>query len=546
MLWALDRDGVITLSTGRGLRKLGFEPGELVGRSVFELYPESHESYKYNLRALAGEAFTTVVAEGELWFETHYTPLFDDSGEPAGTIAVSNDITERKRAEQKVAFLAYHDELTGLPKRTLFEEHVSLAIARAGRRDLAVALLYLDLDRFKLINDSFGHAAGDDLLCRITQRLRDTVRQEDLVARHSGDEFLVLLADLRIRSDVTSNGQQVAGAVQTSKLVAEKIHDSLRKTTKIEGHDVSGDASIGISLYPRDAQDADTMLQHADIAMYESKRSRRGGTEVYGGTAQDPTTQLSIAGRLRDALERGELSLHYQPIVKLADGTVPAVEALLRWRQPNGDLMLPGEFMPVAEEIGMLEAIDDWVVDAASRRWARWNKDGTTLALALNISSLRFRSPGLADKLLAQIRGAGGDPRWVGIEITESTVMADPDLAKATIVKLREADMSVAIDDFGSGYSSLSRLADLPVHTLKMDGSFIHNIPDDQGASVMVAGIIEIGKRMGVYSLAECIETEAQREFLAGCGCFFGQGYLFSEAVAGEQIPELVSGNPFA
>ena len=309
--------------------------------------------------------------------------------------------------------------------------------------------------------------------------------------------------------------------------VAHKIHEALHRDMKLDGQSLSIDASIGISLYPRDAPDAEVLLQHADTAMYESKRTGRGGTEVYGASLSDSTAQLSVAGRLRGALERDELELHYQPIVALVDGKMQAVEALLRWRHPGGRLLPPADFLPVAEEVGMMEAIDDWVLREASRQWRIWSDAGTQLRMSVNISTLQFRRRDLADVLLRGIVESGGDPRWIIVEITESAMMADVELTKSILEQLCSASVRVALDDFGSGYSSLGRLSDLVVHTLKLDRSFVRNIPRDELASVMVAGVVEIARRMHVYSLAEGIETAEQRDFLIKCGCDLGQGYFF-------------------
>jgi diguanylate cyclase (GGDEF)-like protein/PAS domain S-box-containing protein len=527
VLWALDANGIITLSEGSGLVNLGFKPGQLVGTSVFDLYGDHAEAVAAIKRALAGEAFNTVMQTGDLWFESKYSPILDQQGAPCGTIAVSHDITERKQAEQRVAYLAYHDELTGLPNRSMFQQSSSFALARARRRGQAVALLYLDLDRFKLVNDSFGHAAGDQLLREIATRVCAVVREEDIVARHSGDEFLILLADLDAGASSEKAGPSASGSVRAAEMVAAKIHETLREPLTIDGESLSIDASIGISLYPRDAPDQERLLQHADTAMYESKRTGRGGTEVYGRSHRDSTAQLSIAGRLRGALERDEFELHYQPIVALSDGKMQSVEALLRWRHPDGRLLPPGDFLAVAEEVGMIVAIDDWVLREAARQWRVWSDAGTQLRMSVNISTLQFRRYDLADVLLKGIAESGGDPRWIVVEITESAMMADVERTKRILDQLCNASVRVALDDFGSGYSSLGRLSDLVVHTLKLDRTFVRNVPRDELAAVMVAGVVEIARRMHVYSLAEGIETAEQRDFLIKCGCDLGQGYFF-------------------
>jgi diguanylate cyclase (GGDEF)-like protein len=387
-------------------------------------------------------------------------PLRGDAGTVLGMSVVSRDITERKRAEEQAAFLAYHDKLTDLPNRAMFEELLELAMARARRHDLAVAVVTADLDDFKLVNDSLGHDAGDELLRQFADRLREATRETDLVARPGGDEFLLLLADLdrSAPSHGTTDGPTLA-----AEAVALRVQDALSRPFDLDGTEVYVTASVGIAVFPEHADTVTGLLKNADGAMYQSKKVSPGGYAVYADESAEALGKLSLSTRLRKAVENQNWTLHYQPVVDLSDGTMKGVEALIRWADPNGGLVPPGEFIPLAEEMGLIETIGDWVVEEVARQDQVWRAEGLELDLSFNLSPRQLWQPDIAEKILSRLEIGGVDPAQVIVEITESTAMTDPDRTLRILWDLHARGLRLAIDDFGTGYSSLSRLKDLPV-----------------------------------------------------------------------------------
>ncbi|HET9722642.1 MAG TPA: EAL domain-containing protein [Actinomycetota bacterium] len=471
-----------------------------------------------------------------LWVSEQAFIIRNERGEPWLIQGVIFDITERKRAEEQVAFLAYHDKLTGLPNRALFEEMLELALARARRHDLGVGVLFLDLDNFKLVNDSMGHHAGDELLVELAERLRGCTRETDLVARQGGDEFLLLLSDLDRGS--SANANKDAG-VLVAESVAERVREALRAPFVLEGTEFYASGSIGISLYPQDALDAQSLLRNADTAMYESKRTDPGGFVVFSSSDQDPRARLSLTTRLRKAVQQRHWVLHYQPIVDLSDGHLHSVEALIRWQEPNGGLVAPGEFIPLAEELGLIEAIGEWVLDELIRQHLEWRQAGLEVAIGYNLSPRQLWSARLADRVLAKLQTAGVDPHAITMEITESTAMTDPERTQRILSELHAWGLPLAIDDFGTGYSSLARLKHMPVDVLKIDRSFVRDVDRDRDLAGMVRAIIQLAQSLGMVPLAEGIETPSEYVFLRSNGCRLAQGFLFSRPVPAAEIPEL-------
>jgi diguanylate cyclase (GGDEF)-like protein/PAS domain S-box-containing protein len=471
------------------------------------------------------------------WVLEQAYPIKDEHGKPWMIQGVIFDISARKAAEEQVAFLAYHDKLTGLPNRVLFEEMLENAISRARRHDLGVGVIFLDLDNFKLVNDSLGHAAGDMLLAQLAERLRVCTRETDLVARQGGDEFLLLLSDL----DRNDAGPTSENGMIVAESVAARVHEALAEPFTLSGTEFIASASIGISLFPQDALDAETLMKNADSAMYQSKRQEPGGYVIYATSGDDPMERLSLTTRLRRAVEHEHWVLHYQPVVNLADGSVEGVEALVRWNDPNGGIVPPGEFIPLAEELGLIEAIGDWVIDAMGAQQRAWADDGLDLTVGFNLSPRQLWSAHLAEKVLGKLRAADVDPARVVVEITESTAMADPDRTQKILSELHAWGLSLAIDDFGTGYSSLARLKHLPVDILKIDRSFVRDVHRDTGLASMVQAMIQLARGLGMTPLAEGIETAGELEFLRAHGCPVGQGFYFARPVPAEEIPALVT-----
>jgi diguanylate cyclase (GGDEF)-like protein/PAS domain S-box-containing protein len=427
-----------------------------------------------------------------------------------------HDLSERKQYEVHIHHLANHDGLTGLPNRTLLRDRVEQAIAHARRLQSHVALMFVDLDQFKLVNDSWGHNAGDTLLLEIASRLKTAVRDGDTVARLGGDEFVVLLQDLAQPGDCT--------------LVARKIESALEAPVEVAGRPVRVTASIGIATFPGDGDDLDALLQCADAAMYQAKDAGRNGYQYYssemGAAAR---ARVEIEGGLREALERNELLLHFQPQVRLRDGAVQGCEALLRWQRPGRGLVSPADFIPVAEESGLIVPIGDWVLRAACKEAAAWTQSGLgPMKVAVNLSSRQFWRGSVTDAVRAALDESGLPATQLEVEITESVLARDLDQVMRTLEQLRRMGVCVTIDDFGTGYSSLSYLRSLPIQKLKIDKSFVHGIPGDRQATALVGEIIRLAHVLSLEVVAEGVESAAQGRFLRDAGCEAMQGYFFS------------------
>ncbi|MEA2445741.1 MAG: hypothetical protein QOJ12_3033, partial [Thermoleophilales bacterium] len=407
--------------------------------------------------------------------------------------------------------LAYHDPLTELPNRTLLAEHLEQGLARARRYGRSVALLYIDLDGFKMVNDSFGHAAGDELLSRIAARLREGTRSADLLARQGGDEFLLLLTD--IDSDVQGVAEQAAHTIRVA----------LEAPFVLRGAEVQMGASVGIGIFPRDAQSARGLLQFADQAMYRAKGPGRRGSAP--PREADPLERLAQTTRLRNALAAGEFVLHWQPILSLEDSRLVSVEALLRWDDPDRGLVPAAEFIPMAEQMGLIERIDAWVVDAIARQMRTWHSEGLTPQVSFNISGRELRRPTVLSALAEKLSAADLDPSAFTVEVSEASAMEEGGRFASGLRELHEAGLGIAIDRFNSGLSSLRRLRDLPLAALKIDGSCVSAAADDAAAASLVTGIIGYASALGVTAVAEGVETEAQRRFLVDNGCPSGQGF---------------------
>jgi diguanylate cyclase (GGDEF)-like protein len=409
---------------------------------------------------------------------------------------------------------ALHDALTGLPNRTLFHERTTEALMGARREGDAVAVLIMDVDRFKEVNDTLGHHTGDLLLEQVGRRLRAQLRPSDTVARLGGDEFAVLVPGVAGTAAATTIARKLCAALEAPFNLGElrEVH--------VEG-------SVGVAVHPEHGTDADTLLQHADVAMYAAKQSR-GGAALYdpAGDQYSPE-RLALVGELRGAIDRGELVLHYQPKVALSDGgaTVDGVEALLRWQHPERGLIAPGEFVPLAEHTGLMRPLTLWVVEAALRQWREWRDDGLELEVAVNLSAANLVDVGLPDDVQALLRRFAASPDRLTLEITESTAMADPARAGVILRRLDEIGVGLSIDDFGTGHSSLAYLRRLPVKELKIDRSFVANMLADPGDAMIVRSTIDLGHNLGLRVVAEGVADDATLRLLAEHGCDLAQGY---------------------
>jgi diguanylate cyclase (GGDEF)-like protein/PAS domain S-box-containing protein len=525
---------------------IGIEPDQWLGDPYawrHHVHPDdidrAWDEYQeaYNGHTTLNHEYRMLHEDGTVrWVLEQAFPIDDELGRPWLIQGVMFDITKRKNAEEQVAFLAYHDKLTGLPNRVLFEEMLESAIARARRNDTAVGVLYLDLDNFKMVNDSLGHHSGDLLLAQLGDRLRTCTRDTDMVARQGGDEFLLLLSDLDRDEAAGENA-----ALSTAEVVAHRVREALAEPFDLHGTSFFASGSIGISLFPHDAQDAETLMKNADAAMYRTKRTEPGGFTVFTTGDLDPAHQLSLTNRLREAVREEHWVLHWQPIVDIETGIVESLEALIRWQDPKGGLVAPLEFIPLAEELGLIEAIGDWVIAELVRQQAAWRVQGLDLRLGFNLSPRQLWSARLAEKIMTAMRAGDVDPRRVIVEVTESTAMADPDRTQKILAELHSWGFTLALDDFGTGYSSLARLKHMPVDVLKIDRAFVHDVSNDISQASMVRAMIQLAQGLDMTPLAEGVETPQEYEFLRANGCRLAQGFLFSRPVPADEIPALLA-----
>jgi diguanylate cyclase (GGDEF)-like protein len=467
------------------------------------------------------------------------------SSSPHGRLMVNGvvtDITERKLVAEQLAYNALHDQLTGLPNRAASQANLVEALDRAEREQQGVAVIFVDLDDFKLVNDSFGHAAGDELLRAVAARLRSTTPAADMVARHSGDEFLLVLADLHPGNDGGLTARDVCGPAER---VARTVRRVLEKPFLVSGIEIYISASVGISVYPGDAVDADALLKHADIAMYHAKASGRNAHRFYSPGRDDALERLSTANRLRKTLQDGVgFVLHYQPIVALDSGVMVGVEALIRWEDAERGLVSPDEFIPLAERTGLIGAISDWVIADACRQASTWERGGHDLYVSINMPP-SFCDHAGTRRLIGAVDAVGIRPDRLMIEITESALLlGESRSVERGLGQLRAYGLQLAIDDFGTGHSSLRRLSQSWVSVLKIDRSFIHDLPASRPARLLVTSMLQLAHTLGLQAVAEGIETDDQLRFLVDSGCRFGQGYLYSKPVPADEISRLLGSDP--
>jgi diguanylate cyclase (GGDEF)-like protein/PAS domain S-box-containing protein len=655
VLFATDADGVFTLMEGKGLDSIGVAPSDVIGRSVFEVYqfrPEALNDYR---RALAGEEVTTTGEVAGVLFEGRLSPIWKDSGEVAGIIGVTwdvtdqrraeralrdseernrtlfesardviytvdqtgtltslnpafetmtgwsrndwigknfapivhpedlpevvdrfqrllqggmadpethewrvrtksgdylmgefapvpqvrdgkvvgaigfvRDITERRKAEETIRRLAYHDALTGLPNRALFEDRLRLALAQAQRSRHMLAVMFLDLDRFKIVNDTLGHAAGDELLKDVAGDLSDVVRDCDTVARIGGDEFIFLLTGLGTAEDAIVVAERILARLRVPRLLAEK---EFRVST-----------SIGITVFPRDGASAEDLLRSADTAMYRAKERGRDNYQFYTPSMEAGLLdRLSMENDLRRAIEREEMLVYYQPVMDIASGRIVGSEALLRWQHPDRGIVSPEEFIPLAEESGMITEIGEWVLRAACLQNKAWQRPGSEpLWVTVNVSARQLEREGLVLTVLKILRETGLPPQCLRLEITEGAMMKNVQFIIAMLEDLRDMGVGIAVDDFGTGYSSLSYLKRFPISTIKIDRSFVRDIVTDANDAAIVTTVITMAHNLHLKVVAEGVETEDQLEFLRRNGCDEFQGYLISQPVTAAEFEKML------
>ena len=518
----MDQMGYIT-SWNRGAEELfGYTALEAIGRNILFLYADEDEGFHDSFAEQGGRMMEVRRRKksGEVfWASLSLSPLRDLAERPIGLIAYLTDITERKQAEEQLHHLAYYDELTGLPNRTLFARLVDQALMVAQRNEAAGCVLFIDLNRFKRINDTLGRRIGDELLRQAAQRFRATLRDEDVVARLSGDEFAVGLFDIRQHFEATT--------------VAQKLQAALDAPFLIGGHDLRVGASIGISVYPQDGSEAETLLGLADIAMERAKQLEANPDRSVAFYSQDMNQgmqeRMRIESGLRQALGNGELTLYYQPKFELGTDRIVGAEALVRWVHPTRGIVPPGEFIPLAESTGLIVQVGEWVLEQACAQAAIWQRAGVApLRLAVNVSAREFTAS-LPERVADTLARYQLDPSWLELEITESTLMHDFERVTAIMDRIHQLGVALSLDDFGTGYSSLSYLKRFPIDTLKIDRSFTFGIPDDPSDCAIAGTIVSMAQQLGLRVIAEGVETLEQLAFLRASGCDEVQGYLYSK-----------------
>jgi diguanylate cyclase (GGDEF)-like protein/PAS domain S-box-containing protein len=524
----VDDDGRLLYVNPQLCTMLQYTEQELTGRSIQDIsHPEdtnASDEMRAALRAGAIESFKIekryLRKDGtSLWVGLTIATKRDRAGRRIADVSIVEDISVRKRAEERVQYVATHDGLTGLPNRAMFNELLNHAMESAKRRGTQVAVLFIDLDRFKIINDSLGHDAGDLMLREISARLRQCLRGSDVVARLGGDEFVVLLQDVDAQS-------------QAAK-VARKIGSATFRPVVIEGQECRVTASIGICMHPLAGQDDRSVLKHADMAMYVAKEVGKNNFQFYSPSIQAQNAgRLALEANLRHALELNELALHYQAKVNLSTGAITGVEALLRWQNPELGAVAPATFIPVAEETGMILAIGKWVLRTACAQNVAWQKLGLPhVRVCVNLSLRQLEDPDLVPEIDAVLRETGMDPDLLELEVTESMIMQDADRSVRVLQAIKALGVRLAIDDFGTGYSSLAHLKRFPIDTLKLDRSFISEIARNAGDRAIAQAIITMGKTLNLTIVGEGVETLEQQTFLCEQACDEMQGFYFSTPV---------------
>ncbi len=531
-----DRDGIIEYVNPTFERVTGYSSAEAVGRKSNLLKSGRQSAGFYeNLwkTILAGDVFSDVFInrrkDGSLYYEEKtITPLKDADGRISHFVATGKDITERVQTQERLAYMAQHDPLTELPNRTLLLDRLKQSLAGARWHNRRVAVLFVDLDRFKTINDTLGHEVGDRLLQQLAGRFQQSVREGDTVARFGGDEFVIMLDDIAAEDDIVN--------------VAQKVLEALTPPFEVDHQTLYVTASIGVSLFPNDGEDASTLLKNADIAMYRAKELGKNTYQFYSADMSARAFErLTLESSLRRALDQGEFRLYYQPQVDVETGGVIGVEALLRWQHPEFGLVMPTDFISLLEETGLIVPAGDWVLQTACAQLAAWHAQGwRQLRLAVNLSPRQFQGQDLTAVVKRALTAFDGEPGRLELEITEGVLVRHAPAAVEALEALHALGVQMAVDDFGTGYSSLSYLRRLPIDSLKIDRAFVRDIPHDPDDSAIASAIIALAQSLKLEMIAEGVENAAQRDFLRAQGCRVMQGYLFGRPQPPEGITRLL------
>jgi diguanylate cyclase (GGDEF)-like protein/PAS domain S-box-containing protein len=525
---------------------LGFESADQIEREFAKhIHPDDRDGVLSAVRELLSSDSNSlrqhhrlVRADGQvLWVSASLSIVRDDDGRPSFGILMVQDDTERKLAEEALLrqselneHQALHDSLTALPNRTLFRDRIEQAIAVADREGGRLAVAMMDLDRFKDVNDSLGHHAGDALLVEIGRRLRGVLRSSDTVARLGGDEFGVLISKPRTDQDVA--------------VVIEKVRAALERPVLVDGLALPAEGSIGIAMFPKHGRDVDTLLRHADVAMYSAKEDKSGYVFYDNSRSESDPARLTLVSELRRAIEQHELVVYYQPKAALANGAVRSVEALLRWNHPTRGLVGPDEFIPLAQQTGLIKPLTLYVLEQALSQSRSWQREGMRLGVAVNLSVRNLLDAEFPEQVRRLLDEHGVDPELLELEITESVVLSDPVRTKRVLDRLSAMGVTLSIDDFGTGYSSLAYLSQLPVDEIKIDRSFVMNMTESDNDAVIVRSTIDLGRNLGLQVVAEGVETEEAWDELSELGCTFAQGYYLSRPVPAAELTEWLRRRP--
>lgn len=501
-----------------------FFSGEHAGRALAD-----EQEILRTGKALAGIEEKETWPDGrETWVLTTKIPLRNHRGAVIGTMGIARDITDRKQAEFRIRYMALHDALTGLPNRVLLQDRLSQFITLAARNQDRVAVLMLDLDHFKTVNDSLGHHVGDHLLQAVAIRLRDSLRDSDIVARLGGDEFVIALPSTAGKADI--------------ECVAGKLLSTLSQPYQIDGHDLITTASIGIAQYPGDGESAESLLQIADIAMYQAKKNMRGTHLFFSPELTKATrSRQKLDHDLRRALHRSEFVLHYQPLVSTTMRSITGVEALLRWRHPEHGLIPPLQFIPQLEELGLMIEVGHWVLETACRQNVEWQRQGLPpIRVAVNLSPQQFYREDIVATVARILDKTGLDPQWLELELTESLTLDDTETTIQIMRDLKALGVSLSLDDFGTGWSSLSYLRRFHLDRIKIDRSFLRDIASQPAAEAVVRTILTLGRNLGLTCVAEGVETPQQLDYLRKQKCGEIQGFLYSPAIPASDCTALL------
>lgn len=549
IIYTMNDEGHFTFVNDRAQQILGLTRDELIGKHYSSLvHDDDHElaRYVFKERRIDDRASRNIelrlkchksYSENGIAADSHLTISFSSMGMYSpnqienesgflGTYGVARDVTERKRAEEMIAYQAYHDILTDLPNRALFKDRLGLSMIQSQRNSTKLAVMFIDLDRFKLVNDSMGHIKGDELLQQVAARLKACLRRSDTLARLGGDEFILSISDLKDREHVGE--------------IAEKFLHSLQQSFFLDGHEVHISASIGISMYPDDGSSIDELVRHADLAMYHVKAEGKNGHAFYDVSMFDASHQkLVVEQELHRALERGELEMYYQPQVDVGTGRIVATEALMRWNHPERGFLTPVDFLPFAEENGLMIPISDWMLDAICSDLVERNAAVTErIRLSLNLSPQYLDRGNFVEKLKSTLIRHDLSPQQIEVEVTENIFIRNPEHAIEQFNMLCQLGVSIAIDDFGTGYSSLAYLQRFSIHTLKIDQAFVKDIHWESTHSPIILAIISIAKGLGLNVVAEGVETDIQASYLERAGCNIMQGYLYHRPICKNTLIE--------